>query len=67
METVPLLKSKFLHRFEREQQYCLYHSLTQQKVYGGPILDVLFRAFEKPRVVSDVIDTLGEAYPESAL
>ncbi len=42
METMPLLKSKFLHQFEREQQYCLYHSLTQQKVYGGQILDALF-------------------------
>ncbi len=67
METMPLLKSKFLHQFEREQQYCLYHSLTQQKVYGGQILDALFRAFEKPRVVSDVIESLGDAYPKSAL
>ena len=62
-----LTKTKFLHRFERAGTYCLYHSLTQKKVYGGAILNAVFCAFETPRIASEVIDSLSEAHPEATL
>lgn len=62
-----LIKSRFLHRFRREDQYCLYHALTQKKAYGGAILDALFLAFDKPRAASDAVRSLKDLYPESAL
>ena len=62
-----LSKSRFVHQFQREHHYCLYHALTQQKVYGGPILNALFRAFDETCAVSDAINTLKGSYPESAL
>lgn len=62
-----LSKTKFLHRFERAGNYCLYHSLTQQKVYGGAILDAIWCAFEQPRIASEVIESLSKIYPEETL
>ena len=63
-----LMKSRFVHRFEREPQtYCLYHSLTQQKVYGGEILDALWRAFDQPCIASDAIASSSRYYDKQAL
>lgn len=59
--------SPFVHMFAQEGNYCLLHILTLNKVYGGPILQTLFKTFSYPQCVSESIEKLTENYPYELL
>ena len=65
MQNQVLCRSKFTKCFTREPQtFCLYHSLTQQKVYGGVVLNALFQTFEKPCSCVNAIEIVEQKFPE---
>ena len=58
--------SPFAHLFSRRDAYCLLHSLTLHKVYGGQQLKALHSAFISPQCVAGVVDRLvAESAPET--
>jgi uncharacterized protein len=58
----PLVRSQFVHLFEKDGAYCLFHSLTLRKVYGGQILKSLYDIFESSRSPKDAITALNSIY-----
>jgi uncharacterized protein len=62
-----LMLSRFVNRFEKDEVFCLLHSLTLRKVYGGQVLKDLYSEFCEPRTVADVVKRLEVEYPESVL
>jgi uncharacterized protein len=59
--------SRFLHLFDKKDRYCLMHSLTQKKVFGGAVLQSLYEIFTMPRRCDDVVKLLSSTYPENIL
>lgn len=59
--------SRFLHIFKRENMYCLMHSLTQRKIFGGEVLQSLYETFNVPQRCEDVVDRLSSNYPRDIL
>jgi uncharacterized protein len=59
--------SRFLTLLNRDRAYCLIHSLTQRKVFGGEILRSLYTLFKTPRNCDNVKAQLASTYPESVL
>lgn len=56
--------SHFSKIINRGDAFCLFHSLTLKKVYGGAILQSLFDQFSWPNKISDVRNHLQELYPK---
>ena len=47
----PYKRSQFSHCLKKGETYCLYHTLSMQKIYGEEILNdifLYFRSYEKP-------------------
>jgi uncharacterized protein len=59
----PLVRSQFVHLFEKNGSYCLFHSLTLRKVYGGQILKSLYEIFESSTHPKDAVATLNFPIP----
>jgi uncharacterized protein len=59
--------SRFLHSFKRDDVYCLMHSLTQHKIFGGSILNSLFAEFNTPKSCEYVADLLSLNYPRDII
>jgi uncharacterized protein len=59
--------SRFLHLFTKNNTFCLLHSLTLRKVYGGEILQTLYEAFSQPHRVNEIVDRLCTSYPRDLL
>lgn len=59
--------SKFLHLMEKDNTFCLLHSLTLRKIYGGTILKDLYNNFNEPCSIEAVINLLSHEYPEEVL
>jgi uncharacterized protein len=59
--------SRFLQIFTNDDAYCLMHSLTQRKVFGGEVLGSLFAMFKKPMDCDTVREMLASTYPEGVL
>jgi uncharacterized protein len=57
-----LKRSRFLHRLKKGDVVCLFHGLTQNKVFGGPFLSELYEFLESPRTMSE-IRTAFSAHP----
>lgn len=62
-----LKNSQFLHLFEKNGVFCLLHSLTLHKVYGGQILKSLFEAFKRPQCVDELVAQLCTKFPRPTL
>ena len=45
MPEAKLKRSRFSHLLKRDGDYCLYHSLSMQKIYGGAQFQDLFQGF----------------------
>ncbi len=58
-KNVSLKKSVFLHAFSKEDKVCLFHSLTQHKVFGASFLLELFDLLEKPHTFQDIQTTFS--------
>jgi sulfatase maturation enzyme AslB (radical SAM superfamily) len=67
LPTIPLQNSRFLHLFQKEPVFCLQHSLTFEKVYGGKILQLLYDNFQTQRTVGDVIALFPSDIPENMI
>lgn len=77
LESMPLVKenakrdlfmvSRFLHIFRRDDAYCLMHSLTQRKIFGGSILKSVYDEFNAPRSCEYVADLLSLKYPRDLI
>ena len=50
---VPVKISRFVHLFQQDGVFCLQHSLTFEKVYGGKILQLLYEYFDNYRSPND--------------
>lgn len=59
--------SRFSHLFDKKDRYCLMHSLTQKKVFGGEILQSLYGIFNTQQRCEDVVKILSSTYPEEIL
>ncbi|MCF8106408.1 MAG: radical SAM protein [Desulfohalobiaceae bacterium] len=62
--------SRFLHLFDRNGQdrvFCIFHSLTQRKLYGGKILRDIYKSFASPSEIGAVKEELSAAYPVAIL
>lgn len=59
--------SRFLHIYRRGNAYCVMHSLTQHKIFGGEFLQSLYDIFKNSRRCEDVIARLSQVYPEDVL
>lgn len=70
MTSAPYQNSRFLHLFENKDHsgtYCLFHALTQQKLYGGAILRKVFQAFASPSDIEDIRTRLGAMYDKETV
>jgi|WetSurMetagenome_2_1015567.scaffolds.fasta_scaffold00550_9 uncharacterized protein len=77
LDSMPLIKenakgdlfrvSRFLHIFRRDDAYCLMHSLTQRKIFGGSILKYVYDEFIAPRSCEYVADLLSLKYPRDLI
>jgi uncharacterized protein len=47
---------------QQRDTFCLFHSLTKHMVFGGPSLELLYRAFDEPRSERDATDALSSKY-----
>jgi uncharacterized protein len=65
--TVCFRNSRFLHLLSNRNHFCLLHSLTTKKVYGGKILEDLNSAFSQPTRIDEVYSTLSRKYPMKVL
>ena len=59
--------SRFLHIYKRENMYCLMHSLTQHKIFGGELLSSLYGLFADPQRIEDVVAGLSSTYPNDVI
>lgn len=62
-----LKNSRFVHLFKKDNTYCMFHSLTLRKVYGGDILQKLYEAFSSPRYRTEILNMLSTTYPRDIL
>lgn len=68
MTSKTLRLSRFSHRFEHPSgACCLYHKLTQRKVYGREVLKALHDEFQRPSIVDDVVNRLSARFPGKTL
>lgn len=54
VEQQPLKRSRFLHCLSRGESVCVFHALTQHKLFGGFFLGELFDFLDSPHLWSDV-------------
>jgi uncharacterized protein len=59
--------SRFLHMFNKEDVYCLMHSLSQNKIFGGDLLLSLYELFSSYHSSEEIVSILSSAYPEEVL
>ena len=60
--------STFSHLFSGENDtFCIFHSLSQRKIYGGRILSDLFHTFEMPVTFGDAVNALALNYDFSTV
>lgn len=61
-----LQRSRFVHMFQKDGAYCLFHALTLQMVYGGRLLYELYSAFAKATPVDRTINRCSANHPLDA-
>ena len=57
--------SRFLHIYKRENIYCLMHSLTQKKIFGGDSFN-LYEIFAIPQRIEDVVPIYHPPIPKKS-
>jgi uncharacterized protein len=62
-----LKRSRFLHRLNKGDGICLFHSLTQHKVFGGLILGELFDFLGFPHTLTEIQSAFLGRFPQAAL
>jgi len=62
----PLKRSRFLHCLSSGERVCVFHSLTQHKLFGGRLLRELFDFFDRPRSRCEVETVFADRASEGA-
>lgn len=57
-------RSAFSHLLKKDTNYCFYHSMSMQKIYGGAVLDDIFCDFE---TYSNPMDLYDNKYANNGL
>lgn len=58
-----LKNSRFVHLLKKNNTYCIFHSLTLRKIYGGEMLQKLYETFSLPQYVTEILDKFCITYP----
>ncbi len=64
---VVLQRSRFAHLFKKDDNFCVFHSLTRRMLFGGQAVEDLYEALALPSTFEQTMEELSHRYARRQL